>query len=150
MPNESKKALLKKANLLLGDLHRARLRLDAALKQPEDEFVRDAAIQRFEFCFELTWKSIQTAARLEGQDCTSPRTAFSIAWRNSWNDDEAAWLDMLEDRNKTSHTYREEMAKEVFAGLASHLLNFNQLHEALVTRIRAIELELLQPPPASE
>lgn len=149
MPSDSKAALLKKANLLLGDLHKAMLRLDEALRQPENEFVRDAAIQRFEFCFELAWKSIQASARLEGQDCASPRTAFSTAWRNGWIADEAAWLDMLEERNKTSHTYREAMAKEVFDNLPRHLPNLTQLHQALVTRVREIEVQILRLPPES-
>jgi hypothetical protein len=58
MPSGSKALLLKKSNLLLSDLNQALLRLDEALKQPENEFIRDAAIQRFEFCFELAWKAI--------------------------------------------------------------------------------------------
>jgi nucleotidyltransferase substrate binding protein (TIGR01987 family) len=146
MPSGSRALLLRKANLLLNDLEKALLRLDEALKQPENDFVRDAAIQRFEFCFELSWKSIQSAARLEGQDCTSPRTAFSTAWRDGWISDEVAWLDMLDERNKTSHTYREAMAKEVFDSLPRHLLHLNQLHQALVTRIREIEMQILRPP----
>jgi len=147
MPNDSKALLLKRANLLLSDLDKALLRLAEALNQPENEFVRDAAIQRFEFCFELAWKSVQAAARLEGQDCASPRMAFSTAWRNGWIEDEAAGLDMLEDRNKTSHTYREEMAKDVFSRLPNHLPHLHRLHQVLVNRVREIELQMLQSPP---
>ena len=150
MPSDSKELLLKRANLLLNDLNKALLRLGEALKRPEDEFVRDAAIQRFEFCFELAWKAIQSAARLEGQDCASPRSAFSVAWRNGWSSDETAWLDMLDERNKTSHTYREPMAKEVFANLPKYLPHLDQLHQALVTRIREIEIQMLQSPPEAQ
>ena len=114
MPNDSEAFPTRRARLLLGDFQRAVTRLSDALGQPESEFIRDAAIQRFEFSFELSWKSIQGVARLEGQDCASPRAAFSTAWRNGWVNDEAAWLEMLDDRNKTSHTYRDAMAKEVF------------------------------------
>ena len=95
MPSDSKTVLLKKAGLLLDDLHKALLRIADALGRPENEFVRDAAIQRFEFSFELAWKGIQAAARLEGQDCASPRAALSTAWRNGWIAEEDAWLDML-------------------------------------------------------
>ena len=147
MPNDSERNLLKRAALLLGDLRRAVLRLTEALGQPENEFVRDAAIQRFEFCFELAWKSVQTVARLEGQDCTSPSTAFSTAWRNGWVADEAAWLDMLEERNKTSHTYHEATAKEVFANLPRHLPHLNQLHEAMAARLAELERQASQPQP---
>ena len=147
MPSDSKIVLVKKATLLLTDLHNAVHRLAEALGQPENEFIRDAAIQRFEFCFELAWKSIQAAARLEGQDSPSPRTAFSTAWRNGWISDEAAWLDMLEERNKTAHTYREATAKEVFANLPRHLSHLHQLRGVLVTRIGEIEVQNLQLPP---
>ena len=139
MPNESERAGLKRAVLLLGDLRRAVTRLSDALAQQENEFIRDAAIQRFEFSFELAWKAIQAVARLEGQDCTSPRTAFSTAWRNGWVDDEAHWLDMLDDRNKTSHTYRDAMAKEVFSRLPEHTLQLTRLVEALTARTLEIE-----------
>ena len=149
MPSDSKAVLLKKATLLLGDLEKALQRLAEAIAQPEQEFVRDAAIQRFEFCFELAWKAIQAAGGLEGQDCTSPRTAFSTAWRNGWVTDEAAWLDMLEERNKTSHTYREAIAKEVFGNLPRHLPHLNQLQLVLVTRVAQIEVAQLPRPPES-
>jgi nucleotidyltransferase substrate binding protein (TIGR01987 family) len=149
MPSASRELLLKRANLLLNDLNRALRRLDEALKQPENDFVRDAAIQRFEFCFELAWKAIQAVARLEGQDCASPRSAFSVAWRNEWIHDEAAWLNMLDDRNKTSHTYRESMAKEVFDSLNRHLPQLNDLETTLVSRVRVLEMQTLEPPPES-
>jgi hypothetical protein len=42
------------------------MRFEEALKTPETDLTRDAAIQRFEFCFELAWKVIQEQARTEG------------------------------------------------------------------------------------
>lgn len=147
MPSDSKTVLLKKAGLLLDDLHKALLRLADALGQPENEFVRDAAIQRFEFSFELAWKGVQAAARLEGQDCASPRAALSTAWRNGWIADEDAWLDMLEERNNTTHAYREAIAKEVFGNLPRHLPHLNQLQQALVTRVEEIQRQIQKLPP---
>lgn len=146
MPSHSSAAQLKKATLLLGDLHRALQRLADVLRQPENEFIRDAAIQRFEFCFELGWKAVQAVARLEGQECASPRAAVSTGWRNGWIDNEAAWLDMLDDRNKTSHTYREAVAQEVFGAVSRHLPQLGELHRALVTRVAEIEGQTRQGP----
>ena len=139
MPSHSDAPLVKRATLLLGDFRRSVTRLADALARPEDEFVRDAAIQRFEFGFELAWKSVQAVARLEGQDCPSPRTALSTAWRNGWIHDEAAWLEMLDDRNKTSHTYRDAMAREVFSRLPRHEPHLRQLLETLTVRVAGIE-----------
>ncbi|WP_448568477.1 nucleotidyltransferase substrate binding protein [Thermus sp.] len=47
-------------------------RLASALAQPKDEFVRDSAIQRFEFTFELSWKTLKTYLELQGLRSTRP------------------------------------------------------------------------------
>jgi nucleotidyltransferase substrate binding protein (TIGR01987 family) len=96
-------------------------RLREVLKQPENDVSRDAAIQRFEFCFELAWKSIQERARDEGLDCQSPKGCLQVAFKTSWIANEQGWLAMLEDRNRTSHTYDEDLAKAVFRRLPNYL-----------------------------
>lgn len=142
MPNDFDTTRVQRTTLLLEDLGRAHARLAEALKQPANEFVRDAAIQRFEFCFELAWKSIQAVARLEGQEGASPRVAFQMAWRSGWISDEAAWLDMLDERNRTSHTYREATANAVFGNLPRHLPHLGQLHQVLTSRLADIRAQL--------
>ncbi len=90
-------------------------RLDEALAQPEDAFVRDAVIQRFEFTFELGWKAIQAYLHTQGTLAGAPRQAIREGASVGVLDDSAveAWLAMLDARNLTSHTYREEMAVEI-------------------------------------
>ena len=96
-------------------------RLREVLKEPENDVSRDAAIQRFEFCFELASKSIQERARDEGLDCQSPKGCLQVAFKTSWIANEQGWLAMLEDRNRTSHTYDEDLAKAVFRRLPNYL-----------------------------
>jgi hypothetical protein len=67
-------------------------RLREMLAAPENDVGRDAAIQRFEFCFELAWKAIQERAREEGMDCQSPKNCLKLAFNNSSIIDEPAWL----------------------------------------------------------
>jgi len=74
-------------------------RLRDVLAQPENDVSRDAAIQRFEFCFELAWKAIQERARDEGLDCQSPKSCLTLAFKTAWIADEREWLAMLADRN---------------------------------------------------
>jgi len=81
---------------------------------------REAAIPCFEFVFELGWKSIQQALRERGVDAVTPRDCLSRAWRLGWIADEDVWLDMLRDRNTTSHTYKPEIALQVYQRLPSH------------------------------
>jgi nucleotidyltransferase substrate binding protein (TIGR01987 family) len=114
-------------------------RLDEALAEPDSAFIRDAAIQRFEFCFELAWKAVQAVARFEGQDCASPRAAFAVAWRNQWVAEQTPWLDMSDARNKTSHTYREAVAVDVYKGLGGHAPHLAALHSTLSARLAEIE-----------
>ncbi len=139
MPSDSSVTRFERARRLIEDLSRAVARLDEALAEPESALIRDAAIQRFEFCFELAWKAVQAVARLEGQDCASPRAAFAVAWRNRWVAEETPWLDMLDARNKTSHTYREVVAVDVYKGLGGHAPHLTALHRTLSARLAEIE-----------
>jgi nucleotidyltransferase substrate binding protein (TIGR01987 family) len=106
-------------------------RLGDALTAPETDLSRDAAIQRFEFCFELAWKVIQERARAEGLDCQSPKGCFKLAYKNSWIAEEAGWLAMVEDRNRTAHTYDEALAKTVYRRLSGYLPLFQSLAATL-------------------
>jgi nucleotidyltransferase substrate binding protein (TIGR01987 family) len=125
----------------LAALRAALRRLTDALKQPKSEWTRDAAIQRFEFTFELAWKAAMHFAVQQGLECVSPRQALQAAHRLGWIRDEEMWLDMLEDRNRTSHTYNEATAEEIY----SHLDDYAQAIAALIV---ALQTALL--PPASE
>jgi nucleotidyltransferase substrate binding protein (TIGR01987 family) len=93
---------------------------------------RDKAgiIQAFEYTFEQCWKSIQKKAGHEGVQIGSPKKAFIFAFQNGWikKENEEIWLRMLEDRNLTSHTYKEEVATEVLKRiLQDYIAGFDEL-----------------------
>ena len=110
-------------------------RLEAALAQTKTEWTRDAAIQRFEFSFELAWKVVSACARAEGLEARSPREALRVAHRLAWISDESLWLRMLDDRNRTSHTYNEAVAEEIFSRLATHAAALGTLRHRLASAI---------------
>lgn len=117
----------------LSELERALGRLDEALAiEPPTDIVRDASIQRFEFCFELGWKSLASWLS-EGLTAApaSPRAVIREAYRQRLIADEERWIALLLDRNLTSHTYREVTAREVFARLPEHARLLRALFEAL-------------------
>jgi nucleotidyltransferase substrate binding protein (TIGR01987 family) len=118
----------------LKDFQTALERLEDVLRQPDSEYIRDASIQRFEFCFELGWKAVQTRARECGTDVASPRTALAFACRNGWIDDEAAWIEMLKARNLTVHTYHQDTAAAVFSKLPC----FSQMLRTLIEKLRQV------------
>jgi nucleotidyltransferase substrate binding protein (TIGR01987 family) len=118
-------------------------RLASALDQPKSEWTRDAAIQRFEFTFELAWKTVARIARREGVECASPRQTLRTAAKLGWIEDEAVWLDMLDDRNRASHTYNEKTAEEIF----SRLSDYRPKLEALIDRLREVVADVGEPAP---
>ena len=112
----------------------AHTRLGEALAQPEDDLVRDALIQRFEFTFELGWKAMQAYLHALGTSVGAPRQAIRECVAVGLLDAPGAeaWLAMLDARNLTSHTYREEMAVEIAGAIrAAHAATLDAFAAAL-------------------
>ncbi len=89
-------------------------KLQEGIRQAEDELERDGVLQRFEFTFELFWKTLKRILEYEGFQCQSPRTCIKQAFKSEIVVDKESFLDMLVDRNSTSHIYDEHKAKEIF------------------------------------
>lgn len=100
----------------LRDLKKAFSKLkESASRNPDDDIVIDATIQRFEFTYELSWKLMKAYLEYNGNlEATSPRKAIKESFKEGLIEDGAQWLDMLQDRNRTSHTYDENCAIEIF------------------------------------
>jgi nucleotidyltransferase substrate binding protein (TIGR01987 family) len=98
----------------------ALVRLEDVLSKPKDEYMRDSAIQRFEFSFELFWKTLKARLEVEGIRVVSPREAIREGFRTGLVPDDDAVFPMLEDRNLSSHTYNEEHAEALYARLPGH------------------------------
>ncbi len=84
---------------------------------------RDAAIKRFEYSFDIVWKTARHyLLNVEGVDQRSPKSVIRAARvAELLSDDQAAAaLAMTDDRNLTVHTYNEALAKEIFARLEAH------------------------------
>lgn len=116
---------------ILETSERAVTTLREALSMPKSDVVRDAAIQRFEYCFELAWKSIRRCAQAEGLKVDSPAGAIRAAFQLGWIDDDATWLQMKDDRNLTSHTYDEQTAEDLYMRLPAYLPRLSALVDRL-------------------
>lgn len=110
---------------------RALSRLEEALAKPEDPIVRDACIQRFEFTYEMAWKALHRYALAEGIECVSPRDCFRVGFRLGVIDRDEQWMAMVEDRNRTSHTYDEDSAKAIYRALAGYAALLKRLLQKL-------------------
>lgn len=92
----------------------------------------DASIQRFEFTIELAWKCLRDILlRDHAIETSSPKTTMQQAFRVFLVDDETLWLAMLRDRNLSAHTYREALAREIFARLPDYLITLTRLATTL-------------------
>ena len=117
------------ATVQLENFENATKRLKAALEYDplELDIVMDAVIQRFEFTFETAWKSVKLAAKAVGYDCKSPKGCLKLAYRMGWIKDEERWLELLEARNLTSHTYDQETAMDVYETVKENFQVFGSL-----------------------
>ncbi|HUT25290.1 MAG TPA: HI0074 family nucleotidyltransferase substrate-binding subunit [Sumerlaeia bacterium] len=116
----------------LENLANALRRLSEALQEPvENSLIVDGTIQRFEFVIELFWKTFMRLLVYEGIQVTTPREALSSAFQSRWIDDEAAWLQMLEDRNQTSHLYDEAAARRIYGHIKDYFPELARTHRFL-------------------
>lgn len=106
---------------LLTDLDSALERLGEALAAPKTDLTRDASIQRFEFTFELFWKALKLEVEEAGIRTFSPRDAIRAAFQIGLLADDPLPLEMLEDRNRTSHLYKAALAEKVYGKLPGYL-----------------------------
>ena len=84
----------------------------------ENEFIvhRDALIQRFEFCYDLTWKFFKLVLKEKHSiDVTSPRKVFQECYQQGilTRDETALLTEMIDARNETSHVYDEAVADAI-------------------------------------
>ena len=108
-------------------------RLSDVLKRNinDDDIILDATIQRFEFTFENAWKSIKQILRLKGDDCLSPRDCIKKAYKYGWIKEEDSYLELLECRNLTVHTYNFKVATKVYDTVKKNFHIFEDLHKKL-------------------
>ena len=116
------------------ELVKAVSRLRDACAQPYNEFLRDSVIQRFEFCWELTWKTLRLWLDYLGIEASNPRDIFREALQSGLIHDGNAWSEVQRMRNLTSLTYDEKLAEQVYQFIcASALPLFERLAVEVVT-----------------
>ena len=108
-------------------------------KNLADEEVRDACIQRFEYCFELSWKMLKRQIEAEQGntaevDSYSKRTLFRVAAERGLISSPEPWFVYLVQRNKTSHAYDARVAMEVAAVLEEFAVDARSLLVTLEVR----------------
>ena len=82
------------------------------IENPSD-VERAGLIQFFEMTFELAWKTLKDYLESLGFQVNSPRDVFKQAYQSKIISAGHVWMDALDDRNLTAHTYDETTSQEV-------------------------------------
>lgn len=86
--------------------------------------MRDGVIQRFEFTFELAWKSLKEYMTDQGvtTNLQFPKQVLKEAYAAGIISHESVWIDMLTSRNITSHIYDDKQATAIMSDITGRFL----------------------------
>lgn len=117
------------------DFLNALSRLQEALeKDISDDIIIDGIIQRFEFTFEQSWKVMKLYLEDQGvlDEALAPRSTIRVAFKHKIISNGDVWIEMMLDRNRTSHMCDETTAKNIVERVKTIYMNeFNSLKNFL-------------------
>jgi nucleotidyltransferase substrate binding protein (TIGR01987 family) len=108
--------------------------VDTEKKFKEDGFedvYLDLVVKRFEFTYEMSWKALKRYLDFLGIEATNPRNVFKEAYVQGIISDENIWLDMIEQRNLSSHMYDELEIKEILSKKENYKDAFIRLRDKI-------------------
>lgn len=109
-------------------------RLEEALQEPESEIVIDGVLHRFEFTFELAWKTMKDALEYLGlvDKTGSPRENIQIGFRHGLIEDGEKWIEIMLSRNSLAHLYDEKTSRNIYQKIKTeYIQEFKKLRETL-------------------
>ena len=102
------------------------------LAQPKSDIIRDASIKRFEFTFDLAWRTIRAFLdERYGLLCHSPNTCLREAYHQGFIGYDDVWIQMTDWRNRIVHEYSQDFADEVYTKLPGPCEHFQPLDRNL-------------------
>lgn len=127
--------MMKRLDERIHDFVNALSRLREALeKDITDDIIIDGIIQRFEFTFEQSWKVMKLYLEDQGvlDEALAPRSTIRVAFKHKIISNGDLWIEMMLDRNRTSHMYDETTAKNIVERIKKIYINeFNNLEKFL-------------------
>ena len=123
------------------DLIKATARLQEALNvENVTDVVIDGALHRFDFTFELAWKTMKDYLEYVGliQKTGSPREVLQNAYQNDLIDNGEDWIEMMLSRNTLSHLYDEDESREIYEKIKN---KYADMIEELINGLNSKENE---------
>ncbi len=100
---------------------------------------QEGIIQRFEYSFELAWKTMKDYLENSGVALSpvTPRAVIKEAFAAKMIDDGDGWIAMMLDRNQLSHTYDMHTFRKVLVAVNENYLPIlEQLHQWLQQKLK--------------
>jgi len=95
-----------------------------------NELEEQGLIQAFEYTHELAWNLLRDYLRDQGaQNINGSKDAIRAAFQVGLIEDGETWMDMIKDRNRTSHTYNQVTAEAIATNIKTRFF-------ALFVRLR--------------
>ncbi|MBI3590111.1 MAG: nucleotidyltransferase substrate binding protein [Candidatus Melainabacteria bacterium] len=107
------------------DAKKALVSLKEIFKEPYSVIIRDATIKRFEYTFDTFWKYFKEYLKIKkGINIRSPKDCFrEMLSQGLCNEEETeSLLKMTDSRNETTHTYKEEVANEIYSKIQTYTI----------------------------
>ncbi|NVO12036.1 MAG: nucleotidyltransferase substrate binding protein [Bacteroidales bacterium] len=97
------------------DEEKLEIQSDEDIKEVLEEIIKEGLIQRFEYTYEMAWNVMKDYALYQGDsEIAGSRDAIRYAFSTNLIKNGEMWMDMMKSRIKTSHTYNEETANEIY------------------------------------
>ncbi len=105
----------------------------AAQERKLNEMEEQGLVQSFEFTFELSWKVLKDYLESKGfKDFHGSKDSFKLAFQEGLINDGEIWMEMIDNRNRSSHTYEEGIARLIISLVISkYFLKFKELSEKM-------------------
>ncbi len=107
--------------------------IELAEERDLSELEQQGLIQAFEYTHELAWKTLKDFLEYRGNTgIYGSKDATREAFKLGLIENGEVWMDMIQSRNKTSHTYNEETVKEIVEAIESdYFVEFTKLQATL-------------------
>jgi len=102
---------------------------DALAKESLNQLEQEGLIQRFEYTFELGWKTLKDYLEEQGfAELVGSKAAIRTAFANGIISNGQTWMEMITDRNLTSHLYDSSLADQIAKNIHSrYYIAFKEL-----------------------
>ncbi len=103
--------------------------VELAQRRPLSELEEQGLIQSFEYTHELAWNTVKDFLESRGaRNLYGSKDATREAFKRGLIENGEAWMDMIRNRNLTSHTYDKAIASQIVSAiLGTYFAEFEAL-----------------------